>query len=225
MKNIIFLLAVSLLTGCATPPHKPVAMEQNYLQQGTKKVGVIMTEMPRPDVHLPGADCLLCIVAAEIGNSTLSSHVDTLIPDDFKLIESDLVKQLKAKKVDVVAIEDNLKLSELSEFNSDIEGAPRHDYRKLSNKYGINHLLVIDINTIGMLRKYSSYIPIDDPRAVVTGVSYLVDLSNNTFKWYKHINVNKSANGNWDEPPAFPALTNAYYQAIETGRETILAEF
>ena len=225
MKNIIFLLAVGLLTGCVTPPQKPVAMEQNYLQKGAKKVGVIMTEIPKPDVHLPGAACLLCIAAAEIGNSSLSDHVDTLIPDDFKLVESDLIKQLKAKKVDVVAIKDRLKLSELNEFDSNMEGAPRHDYRELRNKYGVNHLLVIDINEIGMIRKYSNYIPVDDPRAVVNGVSYLVDLSNNTFKWYKHIKVNKSASGNWDEPPSFPALTNAYYQAIETGREMILTEF
>ena len=33
----------------------------------------------------------------------------------------------------------------------------------------------------------------------------------------------KNAVGNWDEPPAYPALTNSYYQALEMGKDIILA--
>ena len=225
MKKIILLLVFGFLAGCAAPPQKPIVMEKNYLQTGTKKVGVVLTEIPKPDVHLPGADCLLCMATAEMANSSLSDHVDKLIPDDFKLVESELIKQLKAKGINIVAIDDPIKLTELPEFESQKEGVAKYDYRGFRNKYGISHLLVITVNSIGMERKYSSYVPVDVPRAVVNGVSYLVDLSDNSYKWYKHVKINKSASGNWDEPPSYPALTNAFYQAIELGREDILAEF
>ena len=43
------------------------------------------------------------------------------------------------------------------------------------------HLLVIDVNMIGMIRNYARYVPDDDPRATVKGVSYRVDLKNNRF--------------------------------------------
>ena len=225
MKKIILLLVLGLLGGCVAPPQKPIAMEKNYLQTSTKKIGVVLTEIPKPDVHLPGADCLLCMATAEMANSSLSDHVDKLVPNDFKLVESELIKQLKAKGINVVAINDTIKLAELPELDSPKEGTAKHDYRQFRNKYGVSHLLVISVNSIGMERKYSGYVPVDVPRAVVNGVSYLVDLSDNTYKWYKHIKINKSASGNWDEPPSYPALTNAFYQAIEIGREDILAEF
>ena len=225
MKNILFLIAAALLTGCVTPPQKPIEMDQNFLQKGSKKVGVMLTQMPIPDVYLPGANCLLCLAAAEVAVSDLSTHVETLAPDDFKLVESELVKQLKAKGVDVIAINEVLDTESLPEFSSEVEGFARLDYRGFGSKYKISHLLVIDVNAIGMIRNYASYIPVDDPRALVKGVSYLVDLKNNRYKWYKHIKVNKSAKGEWDEPPNFPALTNAYYQAIEMGREMVLSEF
>jgi hypothetical protein len=35
--------------------------------------------------------------------------------------------------------------------------------------------------------------------------------------------VFKNAAGNWDEPPDYPALTNSYYQALEMGKDIILA--
>lgn len=225
MKIFGVLAVVSLLVGCGAAPVKPVAMEKDYLYSGTKKVGVVLAKMPVPDVYLPGADCLLCIGVAEMANSTLSTHVETLKPDDFSLVKSELVERLKEKGVDVIAIDENIEVEKLPEFQSEVEGVSKHDYSAYSSKYDITQLLVIDINSLGIQRKYASYVPTSDPKAVVAGAGYLVELSTNTYKWYKNIEVYKSASGNWDEPPSFPALTNAYYQVIEAGRENILSEF
>jgi hypothetical protein len=34
-----------------------------------------------------------------------------------------------------------------------------------------------------------------------------------------------SAQGEWDEPPKFPGLTTAYYQAIELAKDKIKDQF
>jgi len=37
--------------------------------------------------------------------------------------------------------------------------------------------------------------------------------------------MQEGADGAWDEPPNFPGLTNAYFQALELGMEDFLRPF
>jgi len=50
----------------------------------------------------------------------------------------------------------------------------------------------------------------------------MVDLTSNAYDWYMPLNVLKSADGRWDEPPKFPGLTNAYFQALEESKDQLL---
>lgn len=222
MRNILLLVTALYLTGCVAT-QKPIAMKENYLQSSSKKIGVIFTDLPKPDVHLPGAGCLLCIVVAEAANSELSDHVEKLQSEELKPVKEQLLTKLRGKGLKVMALSE--KLDNLPDFDDVKEGVADKDYRSFAAKYGISHLMVIKINAVGMERKYSNYIPTSDPNATVQGVGYLVDLKDNSYKWYKHIKVLKGAVGNWDEPPAFPSLTNAYYQALESSKDVILNEF
>jgi hypothetical protein len=223
--RLIALSILVVLTGCVATPQQPVSMESGFLNDSNKTVGVVMTKLPNPDVYLPGADCLLCMAAAEAMNSSLSKHVETLTPDDFKLVRSNLIQRMQEKGVNVVAIEETIDVERLPKHKSEIPNSARRDYSSYQSKYEITHLLVVDIDQMGLYRSYASYIPTSDPKAVLVGQSYLISLKDNTYKWYKPISIYKSAAGEWDESPAYPALTNAYYQVIETGREMVLSEF
>ena len=76
-----------------------------------------------------------------------------------------------------------------------------------------------------MYRQYSAYIPVSDPRAELEIKGYLVNLSNNTYEWYQMFGEVKGSDGIWDEPPHFPGLTNAYFQALEHGKDRLLSTF
>ena len=101
----------------------------------------------------------------------------------------------------------------------------KKDFSSLRKKYNIDKLVVINIAMLGMERTYSSYIPTSDPKSIVRGTGYMVDLNNNTYTWYLPVQVTKSADGKWDEPPKFPGLTNAYFQALEIGKDDFLKPF
>ena len=49
----------------------------------------------------------------------------------------------------------------------------------------------------------------------------MVNLKTNAYEWYSPIDINKAA-AMWDQPPKFPDLTNAYFQAIELGKDAVL---
>jgi hypothetical protein len=78
---------------------------------------------------------------------------------------------------------------------------------------------------LGFVRNYAAYISKGEPTADLSGTVSVVDLSTNTYDYYLEINQSKGAEGNWDEPPDFPALTNAYYAVVETGKDAIRQPF
>lgn len=222
----IALVAIaSLLGGCASVPQPPLPVAKELLASKTTKVGVAMTALPKVDTAFPGAGCLLCMAAASIANNSLTSHVQTLTVEDLPQLKGQLVKSLRAKGLNAVAIDDPLDLKNLPSFSAKAPNFATKDFSALKAKYKVDKLLVIDIAALGAWRDYSAYIPTSDPKAVFKGTGYIVDLGNNALDWYLPVDIVKSADQKWDEPPKFPGLTNAYYQVIELGKDAFSKPF
>jgi len=194
-----------LFVGCAGVPQNPVQLAPDTLTSKTSRIGVAMTPLPKVDTHLPGAGCLLCLAAASIANSSLTTHTQKLPYEDLPKLKNDMADLIRKKGSEVTVI--------------------TKDFSSLQKKHNIDKLLVVDVTMLGMLRTYSAYIPTSDPKGVLQGLGYLVNLSNNTYEWYMPVYITKSADGAWDEPPSFPGLTNAYFQALEMGKDSFLKPF
>ncbi|WP_226664087.1 hypothetical protein [Microbulbifer aggregans] len=219
----LLALGVVLLSGCAGTPQMPVTPDSMFWQQPSKRIGVAVSDVPNPNVYLPGASCLLCLAAAEVANSSLSKHTETLSTEDAQALKAELQKLLEAKNVEVVEVTEPLAVNKLPKFKSEVPNTAKRNFAAYKDRYNISHLLVLDINAVGMHRAYSGYVSTSDPKGYFSALGYLVDLSDNTYEWYKPVNVTKAATEEWDEAPTFPALTNAYYQAIAEGKEIIIS--
>ncbi len=226
MKKIAVTLLVcllALLTGCAsTPPQAPLSISKDFYSNKSTKIGIVMPPLPVVDTQFPGADCLLCLGVASLSNRSLTTHIQTLTHEDLPLLKGSVAKLFKDKGYQVTVLEDRLDFGALPKFSKPGPNIAQHDYSTIKAKYGIDKLLVITFNQIGVYRQYSNYIAAGDPKAVVSGFGYIVDLSSNGYEWYFPISVQKSADTKWDEPPKFPGLTNAYYQAIEAAKDSVL---
>ena len=225
MKNIATLIIVSLsafLIGCAGTPQQPVDVSESFWQNPDKKVGIVMSAIPKANVHLPGAACLLCIAVAEAANSSISKQVESFGTESLDELPKVLSETLHQNQIPFVVINEPVIESSLPKFRSKEPNTPKRDFSEYKSNHDITHLLVVDVKQVGIIRNYANYIPTSDPQAIFNALSYLVDLNNNTYTWYKPVNIRKSVSDGWDEPPAFPGLTNAYYQAIELGKESIV---
>ncbi len=183
-----------------------------------------MTALPKVDTQLPGAGCLLCLGAAMVANSSLIDHSKTLPYEDLPKLKDEVAAALRAKGMDAVVIETPIKLSDLPKAEKNPNG-PDRDFSALQQQYQLGKILVIDIAALGFERTYSAYIPTADPKAMLRGTGYLVNLQTKTYEWYLPVNIVKSTNQNWDEPPQFPGLSNAYFQTLEIARDTFLQPF
>jgi len=228
MKKPVALALISvaiLLGGCVTAPQTPIELSQDKLSANSGRVGVAMTALPKIDTHLPGASCLLCYATAAAANASLTTHAQTLPYEDLPKLKDDMVDMLRKKGTDAVVISEPIDLEKTPSNANEGPNISRKDFAPLKTKYKIDKLLLIDITSLGFLRTYSAYIPTSDPKAMLIGTGSLVNLKSNTYEWYMPVNVTKSADKNWDEPPQFPGLTNAYFQVLELGKDSYMKPF
>lgn len=223
--STLLAAAAVFLTGCMTPPQLPVPLQAQALAAPETRVGIVVTKLPVVDTQFPGAGCLLCLAAASIANSQMTTHTKTLPYENFPQVKDELAALLKKKGVTATLI-DSLDVDALPDFNTDGKvNAARKNFTSLKAKYNIDKLLVVSLSMAGIERNYSAYIAVSDPKARITGSGYLVNLNDNQLDWFLPLNVSKASDGKWDEPPKFPGLTNAYFQTLEMTRDQILAPF
>ena len=152
----------------------------------------------------------------------LSKEVQAFSTAELQPLPADLAALLKKQGLDVVLINEPLKVADLPDLGaSDPVNKARKNYASLKAKHGIDRLLVVHITSLGVWRSYSAYVPTNPPRAVLNGTVSMIDLSSHTLEWYLPLAVSRAADGAWDEPPKCPGLSNAYYQVLETGMDMV----
>lgn len=223
-RYIVALCAAIFLGGCVTPPQQPVQLDPRVMDAKSGRMGVAMTALPQVDTHFPGAACLLCLAAAAATNSSLTTHAQTLPRDDLQKIKQVMADLMRKKGMTVTVIEEDINLDSLSEVNDPGKNVSRKDFSPLRKKYDIEKLAVFDVRALGFIRTYSAYFPTSEPQGYLSGAGYIVNLSNNTYDWYRPVTISRSPGTNWDEPPKFPALTNTYFQVIELSKDAIIVD-
>lgn len=223
IKLILTATLFTIITSCASmQPQTPIEFANPKLMNNFS-VTIVMTEVPSPSMWYPGADCLLCLGVAATANTTLSSHVKTLLNDDLNILGLDVEKLLSAKGLKVKFSDISFDKKKLNRVRSEIPNTARKDFTLLKDQYNTSHLLVIDFYRVGISRNYLQYIPKGEPYSDIAGTAYMVNLETNIYDWYLPFSENKNADGEWKEPKDFPTLSKAYYESLEQVREKVLS--
>lgn len=214
--------AAAVLTACVTPPQQPVALAPETLAAAPSlRIGVMMSAVPKADTSFPGAGCLLCLATANVMHSSLNEHVKTLPSSDLDKLKAQTIQLLRKRGAQVVEISDTFNPEALPDAKAEGPNLARKDFTALGKKHGVDKLVVIELEFVGITRQFSSYVPTAVPKATVRGRTFMVNTSSNGYDWYMPLNVEKAADGEWDEAPKFPGLTNAYYQSLELAKDSV----
>ena len=211
-----------VLAGCVTPPQVPVSLTKEALDPATGTIAVALPGIVKPEVDVSSAGCLLCLAAASMGNKTLAAHAEKLTYEDLSKLGNELVAGLRKKGIKAMPATHVVDVGGLPDFKTEAPNVAHQDFTAFRSKVQADKLLVVNITSLGFVRQYSAYFPVGAPQATLKGAVFIVNLKNNTYEYYQPLNFLKAADGQWDEPPTFPGLTNAYYQVIELGRDAIL---
>ena len=222
IRNLLAGFAVAIsLAACQTVPQNPIALTKDNLAAQKGRVAVAI-RAAKPDLYLPGANCLLCIGAATIANSSLNTYAKTLKTDELLQVKTELVDLMRKKGIDAVAIDGEIDLDKLPDLKLGTNMATK-DYAAVAK--GFDHLVVINVQQVGFVRTYAAYVPTSDAKATVSAFAFMVNMKTNAYEWFDHLTISRSAEGAWDEAPAFPGLTNAYFQVVEQTKDRVKAPF
>ena len=216
---LVASLTLATLSGCATLQPQ-LALTPDALNTPSSKIGVIMDDLPKTNTWFPGANCLLCLAVASAANSKLTDYTRTLPQENLPKIKEQVADVLRKKGASVTVIDE--KGSSLPKNKKKGPNIALRDHTSLKAKHNVDKMIVISLSSIGISRPYASYFPTGAPQATVIGLAYLINLDNNTYEWYMPIQITQTADGQWDEPPSFPGLTNAYYQVLELTTDAII---
>jgi len=214
------------LGGCAVPPSPERAespLPAQALRADAGRVGVAMSPVPRADTEFPGAGRLLCLAVASIAHGPLTDHVRTLSPQDLPALKDRAAALLKARGATPVILPDALDVTALADLPGDgPDAAPRKDFRPLKGRHQLDKLLVIEIESLGVARRYSRCIVDGEPLAVFNGAIYLVDLKTNTLEWRHAVHLARAGDAHWDQWPKYPHLDAAFFKTLQAGKDELL---
>lgn len=224
---LVGLLPLLFLAGCSmAPPQPDVTLNTDILSREDIKIGVYyVAPKEKATTHIWGANCLLCYGVA----SALTSSLDTHLEANITTAELDAIKEIVHKKYssrfsNVKMVELSTPINDMKDFNEQLGFADK-DLRGLKEELDIDVLVVMQLWMHGAYRSFSEYIPNGDPQGYVAGLLYSVDLNTNAYLQYLSIDEKVQPTGQWDEPPSFPSVTTAYYQAVENAKRKIDKSF
>lgn len=219
-KIIIAVITLLMLSGCGMTPVKPVSLTDNYYEE-PQIVAVYFDPIPeQAKMTLPGASCLLCLAAAHVANVEVSDHVKTLSTDEFSSVMDSIETTLRDRGMTLQPAP-GLPFNQLPRFRAPDDTYARRDHRIFNDRVEADHLLVMRIRHVGVERTYANYVPTSSPQGVVLGELYIVDLTSNQYYLYLPLEFRVPVKGEWSEPPKFPGVTLAYYEAIERAKLAI----
>jgi len=226
MKYLSFVAVfVLFVTGCASAPKQSNVDLNLGLIPKEQKIGLYVSPIPKITTWFPGANCLLCMGAASLANSSLTKQVETFQADELAKAQAMITQQLKTKGYEVVIIDSLIAEKKLAKVKPIVGSTIAKNYSAYKTQHGVDQLLVVNFSTIGVVRQYASYIPNGAPQATITTQFYMIDIARNAYSFFAPINIVKSADGEWDAPPTFPAMTNAFYQSEEEAIDLLKKPF
>ncbi|MBA1272396.1 hypothetical protein [Stutzerimonas azotifigens] len=216
------LLTAAWLTGCASP-QLPIALEDSIWSERDKTIGVAIVELPKPSVQLIGNQGLLDLAINTGLAAGLRSKVETWELASVEDIPQKLADELTQRgyKAKVLPA---LKLSDFKESGAKL-GYAKQDFTPLRQQQQVDKLILVSLSVAGTLRSYYSIMPTSDPLSQVGGLTQVIDLEDNRLAFYQTFGSTRAADGEWDEGPDYPNLTNAFYQALDESEQRILAPF
>ena len=211
------------LSGCSSIPLQTKVPADKNVWQAKQKVGVYVSNVPKITTSFPGAGCLLCVAAASVGNTSLTKQVETFQAKQLQQTKDNVIKTLKAKGIEVVVIDSLVKDSAMKKVSAPKNPHITKDYSLYKTQKDVDQLLVINFNFVGVIRNYSSYVPTSGPMAVINADVYMIDTKTNDYSLFDPIAISRGVEGEWDKPPTFPGVTNAFFQAEEAAVDQLTA--
>ena len=226
MKRLVValvLVSTALFAGCATV--QPVHLDQSYWAHKPDSVGVVIVKMPEPRTLKMGAQGLLDIGINALMADSLTKYLNGLNQDDFREAGKVIATHFSKHGVPTKLIPEELDLATVPKAQNPEKGFAKLDFASLKAKYGVEQLVVLQVNASGTIRSYYGFIPTSAPKGYFSCNGMLVDLNNNKLLWTASAVQQVPVEDPWDQASeSYPHITAAFYRALEGAKTSVVRD-
>ncbi|PTU74843.1 hypothetical protein [Pseudomonas mangrovi] len=222
--HLVLLALAAVLGGCASKAQQPLELDNALWNERDEVIGIAYVEPPRPFVSMVGNQGLLDLAFNNSMAAGLKRKVDTWDVASFRDVPKQIAEELNSRGYNARVIEQPVLPAQLPRHKAGL-GYAGQDYRALKQQHQIDKLVLVSLSQVGTVRSYYSMIPTSDPVAQIGGLAQVIDLDDNRLLHYQPIAASRAAEGEWDEGPDFPNLTNAFYQLLDSTEQQMISPF
>lgn len=206
----LVLMSFVFFTGCAT--EKNIPLDNSFWHQKQNKVTVAIVKPTKPGLSKVGAQGL----ADYAINSAMTDEVNTYLGKTdltwYYSLPEEFSDKLNKQHITAQTTEMLLKPDE-------------QEYKNIAEKTHSNNILIVQLLSVGAIRSYYSFIPLEPPKAHCVLKGKLFDVNSKKILWQHTVNVTLPVQGEWDKPPVYPNLTNSIKIAIQKSHQEIIDSF
>lgn len=218
------ILPLLWLTGCASV-QQPLPLEETFWSEKQEVIGVAIAELPKPGSVLGGQQGLLDLAINTGVTSGMRAKVETWDITSLHGTPEKVVAQLQVLGYQAKPLAQPLTLADLPEIKGTKLGYSKINFSPLKEQEGIDKLVLFTVSAAGTYRTYYSIVPTSDPIAQVGATVQVIDLDDNRLLFHKPLAITRAADGDWDESPDYPNLSNAFYQALDEIQQQFISPF
>jgi hypothetical protein len=209
-KTLSVAMCAILLSSCAA--EKGVQLNETFWQQKQHKVAIVPVKPAKPGVTMVGSQGLVDLAI----NSAMTNQLDAQLRKTdltwYHSLSNQIAAQLKQRHIPATVANTEMNLN-------------NQRLASISAQHHTNEVLVMKLQAVGVIRRYTGFIPAGAPEAYCVLKGELIDTTTKQVKWRHLAEVKLPIQGKWDQPPTYPNVTSAVKEAIGTSQQEILDSF
>ena len=209
------------LAGCSAPA--PVELQHSFWQDYHQRVVVAKAKPITPGLYQNGQQGLLDIAISDASTNDFQNHLAKESFSWYGQFQSQLQHRLAKSGINARLAKRDVDLSNLVDSEQDTARHGKLDYRPFAVEFGPHKLLLIQVDSLGAVRDYYGFIPLDAPTAVCALSGRLIDLRTNVVLWRHYSSAKVDVSGVWDQAPHYPNFDQALSLAERRSEQDMFA--
>jgi hypothetical protein len=221
MTRLAFALISALLASACvtkrTPAGEPVPLPASFWRDAGARIGVAMVALPKGALHMVGPQDALDQAIANEKGVRLVTRLEGMQPAEFVRVGAVFSSRLRAMGYAVTEIQEPADPGLYQQLRSEaVTSAAPPGLAALASRYGVDQVLLLSVDRFGASRNYFVFVARSAPQALFQVSGCLVDARSAGLVWRVAMGDGQNlvpVEGEWDQPPDYPNLTQGVLRA------------
>lgn len=206
-KILLIIIALLFLSSCAT--QKNIQLTETFWQQKQHKIAIAAEKPAEPGVTFVGSQGLLDLAINHAMTNKLNIRLKQTDLTWYEHLSNELADKFKEHSINTIIADKETTIDDKK-------------VTSIAAKYSTNEILIVKLKALGVIRRYTGFLPTGAPEAYCLMEGKLIDTTTKQTKWLHLTETKLPIKGNWDQPPTYPNVVSSVKEAISISKQEMM---